>query len=66
MLLSLERVVSGGGSDSMTKVIVKAVKDYGGIEAVDLGTRLVSFGAGKYVILWEGLCNLHAFILVFR
>ena len=61
-----QRVVSGDGSDSMTKIIVNAVKDYGGIEVVDLGTRLVSFGAGKYVILWEGLCSLYAFILVFR
>ena len=49
MLLSLERVVSGGGSNIMTEVIVNAVKKYGGIKASDLSTRLASFGAGKCV-----------------
>ena len=56
MLLSLERVVSGGGSNSMTKVVVNAVKEYDGIKASELGTWLASFGAGKCISFWEVLC----------
>lgn len=46
MLLSLERVMDGGGSDNLTGVIVGAVKNCAGIEEVDLATRFASFGAG--------------------
>jgi hypothetical protein len=44
MLLSLEQVVEGGGADSLTKVIVNAIKTSGGVEEAELTTRLASFG----------------------
>jgi hypothetical protein len=47
MLLSLEQVVEGGGADSLTKVIVNAIKTSGGVEEAELTTRLASFGAGE-------------------
>ena len=47
LLLSLEQIVCGAGSKSMTKVIVDAIHKYGGVEGKDLGARLASFGAGK-------------------
>lgn len=47
ILLSLERVVGGAGSKSMTKVIVDAIRTHGGVEDKDLRARLTSFGAGK-------------------
>ena len=46
MLLLLERVTDGGGSDNLTKVIVDAVKKYGGVTEADLATCFASFGAG--------------------
>ena len=46
MLLSLERVVDGGGSDSLTSVIVGALKNSAGLKEADFVNRLASFGAG--------------------
>ena len=40
----------------MIEVIVNAVKEYGGIKALELGTWLASFGASKCVNFWKVLC----------
>ena len=48
MLLSLERVLDGGGSNNLTQVIVEAIKNQGGITEADLQTRFASFGAGLF------------------
>ena len=47
MLLSLEHVVAGVGSNNLTAVIVNAVKNYGGQDDDDLVGRMASFGVGK-------------------
>jgi hypothetical protein len=47
LLLSLERVVEGSGSDNLIKVIVEAAKRTSGVEGSELQSRLASFGAGK-------------------
>ena len=46
MLLSLERVTGGSGSNNLTTIIVKAMKAFGGVKEVDLAVRLASFNAG--------------------
>ena len=57
MLLSLERVVNGGGSDNLTNVIVGALKNQAGIKEVDLFSRFASFGAGA--LKSKPLCALY-------
>jgi hypothetical protein len=49
MLLSLERVVEGGGADNLTKVIINAIKTFGGVQEAEMATRLASFGAGNQI-----------------
>ena len=51
MLLSLERVMEGTGSDNLTTVIVDAIKNCGGLERTQLCSRFASFGAGKPFML---------------
>ena len=51
MLLSLERVVVGAGTNNLTTIIVNAVKNYGGLDDDDLVGRMASFGADKPVLL---------------
>ena len=45
MLLSLEHVVVGAGSNNLTTFIVNVVKNYGGLDNDDLVGRMASFGA---------------------
>ena len=47
-LLTLERVVDGGMADNLTAEIVKATKTYGGLIAIDIQEKLITF--------WHGLC----------
>ena len=47
ILLLLEHVVAGAGSNNLTTVIVHAVKNYGGLDDDNLVGRMASFGAGK-------------------
>ena len=51
MLLSLERVVDGGGSDNLTKVIVDGLKNHAGVAEADLVSRFASFGACAILLL---------------
>ena len=39
--------MEGGGADNLTKVIINAVKTFGGVEHAKLATQLTSFGARK-------------------
>ena len=39
-----ERVLEGGGSESMTKVIVNAITTYRGVNGQQLRVQLASFG----------------------
>ena len=48
LLLSLERVTDGGGSDNLTAVILGALKNAAGFKETELVTRLASFGARAY------------------
>ena len=45
MLLSLERVTGGSGSNNLMTIIVEAMKAFGGVKEADLAARLASFGA---------------------
>ena len=46
MLLSLERVMGGSGSNNLTAIIVEAMKAFGGVKEAELAVRLASFGVG--------------------
>jgi hypothetical protein len=47
MLLSLERIMEGTGSNNLTTVIVDAIKNCRGVERTQLCSRFASFGAHK-------------------
>ena len=51
MLLSLERVLGGSGSNNLTTIIVDAMKAFGGLNEGELATWLASFGADQSVLL---------------
>ena len=51
MLLSLERVLGGSGSNNLTTIIVDAMKAFGGVNEGELATWLASFGASQSVLL---------------
>jgi hypothetical protein len=44
-------VVDGTGVDSLTNVIVEAIKRSGDLNDYDIATKLASFGAGKHLPL---------------
>jgi len=44
ILLTLEQMVSGGTTDSLTKVIVANVLQFGGLLKTNLASNLIGFG----------------------
>lgn len=45
ILIFLEQVIEGGGSDNLTKVIMGVLKKEGGVFDANVARKLMSFGA---------------------
>ena len=53
MLLSLEPVVERSDFDNLTKVLIATMKIHKRVGEIELGMKLVSFGAGNRSILFQ-------------
>lgn len=50
-MAALEHVEEGATSNNLTKVIMKVVTDLTGMSREDTARRMLSFGAGKFILL---------------
>jgi hypothetical protein len=56
LLIFLEHVIEGGGAYNLTKVIMGALKEHGGLFDIDVAIKLISFGVDG-VNVFKGVCN---------
>ena len=47
ILIQMEHVTERSNADNLAKVIIKAIKDKGGIEQGSLAQKFMSFGVGE-------------------